>query len=64
MWSMDFKSLIDALTRSGLTQQEIGEFVGLSQPSVSDIATGKTKQVSFDVGNKIVELHQIRCCAA
>ena len=41
---------------SGLTQKEIGDAVGLSQPAVSDLCRGLTKEVSWTVGEGLLSL--------
>lgn len=57
---MDWKSLISDLKGAGVTQQEIGAAVGLSQPAVSDLARGRTHEVSWGVGQKLIALHEER----
>lgn len=58
---MDWKSIIAELMSAGVTQKEIGEEVGLKQPSVSDLARGVTAEVSWRVGEKLLALHANRC---
>ncbi len=58
MASMDWKLLIAELCAAGMTQTEIGERVGLSQSSVSDLVRGITRTVGWDTGNKLVRLHK------
>ena len=58
---MDWKSLINALMRSGLTQKEIGVAVGLSQAAVSDLARGRTSSPVWEVGEALRRLHVERC---
>lgn len=41
----------------GLTQEGIAAEVGITQPSVSALATGKVSNPSFDVGSKLMKLH-------
>lgn len=54
---MDAKKLISDLVAAGRTQAEIGRVIGLSQPAISDILTGKTKNVRWDVGQRLLEYH-------
>jgi transcriptional regulator with XRE-family HTH domain len=54
---MQWNTLVSELMQSGMTQQEIGAAVGLSQPAISDIARGVTKSVTWDVGEKLKRLH-------
>ncbi len=50
---MDWKSLIASLAEFGVTQKEIGEAVGLSQPAISDLARGRTTRVEWEAGEKL-----------
>lgn len=54
---MDWQLLISGIEDSGLTQVEIAEKCGCSQPTISDIKNGKIKTPGFPVGQAIVELH-------
>ena len=60
MLPMKWNELVTDLIGCGMTQQEIGAAVGLSQSSVSDIARGLTKDVGWSVGASILSLHQSR----
>lgn len=54
---MDWKTLIADLQAAGFTQLEIGKKIGLSQPSVADVACGRTKDLKWSVGQKLIALH-------
>jgi predicted transcriptional regulator len=54
---MDWKSLIADLAKSGLTQKDIGDAVGLSQPAVSDLARGRTASPVWEIGEALRRLH-------
>lgn len=59
---MDWKNIISELMQAGVSQVEIGNEIGLSQPSVSDIAAGKTKtDVRWGVGQRLIALHAKHC---
>lgn len=60
---MDWKKLLSELREVGYTQERIGEHCGVAQTTVSDLARGVTKQPSFDVGFKLISLHQQKCGA-
>ena len=60
---MDWKTLILDLCRSGMTQAEIGQAIGLSQPAISDVVRGRTTTVQWEVGNALIALHKTRCTA-
>lgn len=48
---MDIPYTLSELQRAGLTQTQIANAIGLKQPTVSDMATGKagTKRPSYQV---------------
>lgn len=54
---MDWKLVIGDLEDSGLTQREIAEKAGCSQPYVSQLKSGARKKPKFDVGRALVDLH-------
>ena len=53
MWQQLIRDLKDA----GLTQAEIASAIGVTQPTVSDLANGKIKNTSFAIGDKLKKLH-------
>ena len=55
---MNWKNIIADITRAGYTQAEIADFVGISQPSVCDIANGKTKRPAWEIGDGLIRLHR------
>lgn len=54
--SIDFGAFARAILASGYTTRQLGAAVGLSQPSVSRLATGKTADVSATVGLRLIQL--------
>lgn len=54
---MDWKQIIADLIDRGVTQPEIATKCGCSQASISDLATGKTKQPRFDLGASLIKQH-------
>ena len=46
-----------------MTQKEIGEAAGLSQPAVSDLVRGRTASPVWEVGEALRHLHAERCSA-
>lgn len=57
---MDWKSVIGELEASGLTQKEIADRVGCSQPYVSQLKSGARKKPEFETGQALVDLHRER----
>jgi predicted transcriptional regulator len=57
---MNWNALITELEGVGLTQKEIAEHVGCSQPYVSQLKSGARKSPEFDIGNAMVKLHRDR----
>lgn len=53
MWQQLIRDLKDA----GLTQDEIASAIGVTQPTISDLANGKIKNPSFVLGDKLKKLH-------
>lgn len=60
---MDWKKLILDLSRTGMTQTEIGREIGFSQAAVSDLVRGRTTTVQWEVGNALLALHAQRCAS-
>ena len=59
---MDWIALISRLRQRGWTQQGIAAEVGVTQPTVSELATGKARRPSFDVGAALKKLDdEARC---
>lgn len=56
---MDWQKLLKEIYAFGLTQNEIAQEIGVSQPWVNAALQGKRgKKVSFDVGVAIKNLHK------
>lgn len=57
-----FKQIVLDLIHSGLSEQEIADYVGTSQPSVNRIKLGKQGKsgVKYETGVKLIELHKAR----
>jgi hypothetical protein len=53
---IDCGALARHLLRGGFTTKELGAKIGLAQPSVSRLATGKTKVVSSTVALNLIRL--------
>ena len=54
--SINYQQLAKALLQTGLTTAELGRRIGLSQPAVSRLAAGITREVSAEVGVKLIVL--------
>ncbi len=55
---MDWSQLLADLKERGWTQQELAVRLGLSQSSVSALATGDTKNPAFKTGAALMEIHE------
>jgi predicted XRE-type DNA-binding protein len=55
---MNIPFILSELQRLGLTQSQIANSIGLKQPTISDMATGKagTKRPSFQVVDGLTRL--------
>lgn len=54
---MDWQSLIADLTAAGLTQVEIAEACKCTQPTISELANGKTTHTRYEIGDGLRGLH-------
>lgn len=54
---MQFKELTKAILKSGLTQAEIAEIVGTSQPTISRILSGAVEFPKRTTSDKLEALH-------
>jgi transcriptional regulator with XRE-family HTH domain len=57
---MDWTQIIGDLEDSGLTQKEIAERAGCSQPYVSQLKRGQRKSPDFQIGQALAQLHEQR----
>ncbi|AMO36633.1 helix-turn-helix domain-containing protein [Thauera humireducens] len=64
--TLDPKARILDLCQAGMTQTEIGQAIGLSQPAVSDLVRGRTTTVQWEVGQALIALHakHVRCSSS
>jgi hypothetical protein len=58
---MNWKSIILDLQNRGFTQAEIAALCSCSQASISDLATGKTRDPSYLLGQTLVQVHRRKC---
>lgn len=56
---MTIPEMLEALRKSGLSQSEIGELAGVSQPTICRAFGGA--DVMYETGKKIERLHRDRC---
>lgn len=54
---MNWKQLIEQLHTVGLNQMQIAEACGCTQPTISDLKTGRTKAPTFKTGVALQQLH-------
>ena len=55
---MNWENLIRELRVLGMTQDGIASAIGVTQPTISALATGKATKPSFEVGSKLQTLHK------
>lgn len=54
--------MTNELIAAGVSQAEIGRIIGLSQPVVHEIASGKrVRDLQWTHGNLLIALHRQRC---
>lgn len=56
MGAMNWQSIISDLKTRQVTQNQIAALCDCKQSSVSDLATGKTKQPGFQLGHALMSL--------
>lgn len=55
---MDWKNILADLRAAGWTQKDIAAKCGCAQTTVSDLATGKTDQPVYSIGERLTALHK------
>lgn len=55
---MRWKSLIADLLEIGMSQKEIADAVGCSQPTICDLANGKQEDTRASIGLALIDLHR------
>lgn len=55
---MNWIEIMADLRNAGLSQDRIAKEIGITQASVSDIATGKTKTPRWETGTALLALHK------
>lgn len=54
---MDWKNVIEAAkAKHGLTQQQLAKAAGCTQPTLSVLERGITRDPSFSIGSRLIEL--------
>lgn len=56
--AMNWTEIIADLRNAGLSQDRIAKEIGITQASVSDIATGKTKTPRWETGTALLAMHK------
>ncbi|WP_417142457.1 helix-turn-helix domain-containing protein [Parasutterella excrementihominis] len=52
----NFQSKLQRLRKAGLSQTDIAKFLGVSQSTLSRLASGKTKTLKYEVGLRLDRL--------
>jgi len=61
IWQMQtINQIVQDLVTSGLTQKELGEYAGVSQPVISELQRGIQKDIGYSHGKKLETLHKER----
>ncbi|OGT02139.1 MAG: hypothetical protein A2143_00645 [Gallionellales bacterium RBG_16_57_15] len=60
---MDWKKLIQEIIATGMTQVAIAEEIGVKQPSIVDVLQGRTQELKWSNGQRLIKLHSIKCAA-
>ena len=54
---MNWKAIIQELLDQGMTQAEIAHGIGLKQPSIAELLSGRTKEMMWRTGDRLIKLH-------
>lgn len=54
----DFQRIISDLVAVGWSERALARKFGVTQPSISQLKTGRTKQPKYDLGAALVRLHK------
>ena len=57
---MNWAELISRLQEAGLSQPQIARRCGCAQSTISDLASGNTKDPRFSIGKALVELAETK----
>jgi transcriptional regulator with XRE-family HTH domain len=57
------RTFIEDLIRAGMSEKEIADAIGRSQPSVNRMRNGK-QRTDYETGLKLERLHRDRCAGA
>ena len=55
---MNWTTLISELSAAGLTQPQIAERCDCAQTTISDLATGKSKEPRYGLASRLIKLHE------
>lgn len=53
----DFQKLILDLVESGMAEAEIAKAVGVSQPTINRVKSGKQKNIGYALGAALIKMH-------
>jgi len=54
----NWQKIIKEISATGMTQAQIGEKIGLTQPTVNQLSTGFTLKMYYEEGAALMELHK------
>lgn len=58
MKPIDWTLIISELMQAGTSQAAIAAGCGVAQSTISDLHRGRTRQPNFELGTKLVQLHE------
>jgi transcriptional regulator with XRE-family HTH domain len=60
---MDWDTVISDIKKSGYTQEQIAEAIGVSAGTISELRSGKVNDPRWSSGDALLKLHA-ECCKA
>lgn len=55
---MDWKIIVSEINQAGMSQRKIAAEVGLSQPSICELMSGKIKSPLWESGDALLRIHR------
>ncbi len=56
---MNWTKIIQDLIDSGMSELEIANSIGITQPSLNALKSGKSKSTRYEIGDKLVSLWKV-----
>lgn len=58
---MDWNKIVEEIKRTGITQGQIAESIGVAEGTLSELCNGKISEPKWSKGDALLSLHRARC---